>query len=274
MKVWIDLHGVPGSQNGYDNSGQLTKTPGWTQGDTVKQTLSVLQQIADKYAQPFYKSVVAAIELVNEPLPDKLAGGTAAVVQYSKDGYGEVRTVSSDMPVVVHDAFQNGTFWNNILTSGADYVVIDHHDYQVFSDEEVGLSAADHRQLVCSNAGTYSANVDHWVVVGEWSAAMTDCAAALNGYGIGSRYEGYYPGSTHHGSCSSINFIDTWDQTLKDNTRLYIETQLDVYERFTNGWVFWNFKTEASAEWDLFRLLNAGVFPQPLTSRQSQSICS
>ena len=103
---------------------------------------------------------------------------------------------------------------------------------------------------------------------------MTDCAAALNGYGIGARYEGYYPGSRHHGSCSNINFIDTWDQTLKDDTRQYIETQLDVYERFTNGWIFWNFKTEASAEWDLFRLLNVGVFPQPLTDRKFQSICS
>ena len=141
MKVWIDLHGVPGSQNGYDNSGQLTKTPSWTQGDTVKQTLSVIDQIAGKYAQPFYQSVVVAIELVNEPLPDKLAGGADTVVQYSKDGYGEVRKVSQ-MPVVIHDAFQNGTFWDGVLTSGADYVVIDHHEYQVFSDYEVGLSAA------------------------------------------------------------------------------------------------------------------------------------
>ena len=85
--------------------------------------------------------MVVAIELVNEPFPNKLAGGTDAVVQYSKDAYGEVRKVS-DTPVVVHDAFQNGTFWDGVLTSGADYVVIDHHEYQVFSDYEVGLSAA------------------------------------------------------------------------------------------------------------------------------------
>lgn len=103
---------------------------------------------------------------------------------------------------------------------------------------------------------------------------MTDCAAALNGYGIGARYDNTYVPSTYHGSCGSINFIDTWDQTLKDNTRRFIETQLDVYERFTDGWVFWNFKTEASAEWDLFRLLDAKVFPQPLTDRKFNSICS
>ena len=102
--------------------------------------MSVIDQIAEKYAQPFYQSVVAAIELVNEPLPDKLTDGTDAVVQYSKDGYGEVRKVNQT-PVIIHDAFQQGTFWNGILTDGADYVVIDHHEYQVFSDYEVGLSA-------------------------------------------------------------------------------------------------------------------------------------
>ncbi len=35
-----------------------------------------------------------------------------------------------------------------------------------------------------------------------------------------------------------------------------------------------NFKTEASPEWDAFRLIDAGIFPQPLSSRQFSSICS
>ena len=129
---------------------------------------------------------------------------------------------------------------------------------------------------VCSNANTYAANVDHWVVVGEWTAAMTDCAPALNGYGLGTRWEGSYPltgavPSTR--SCGQINFIDTWNQTLKDNTRRYIEAQIDVYEQQTQGWVFWNFKTEASAEWDLERLLAADVFPN-LNGYKPSSLCS
>ena len=119
LKVYIDLHGAPGSQNGFDNSGQriLTPdTPKWTTGDTVKQTLAVIQLIANKYAQPSYQDVVVAIELLNEPLASKLAGGTDAVVQYYNDAYGDVRQVS-DSPVILHDAFQNGTFWNGVLTS-------------------------------------------------------------------------------------------------------------------------------------------------------------
>jgi len=103
---------------------------------------------------------------------------------------------------------------------------------------------------------------------------MTDCAAALNGYQIGARYDGTYPGSSHVGSCADINFIDTWSQVLKDDTRGYIEAQLEVYEQYTQGSIFWNFKTEASAEWDLFRLLDAGVFPNPITDRKFSQICS
>ena len=75
-------------------------------------------------------------------------------------------------------------------------------------------------------------------------------------------------------SCANKNNIAAWDQTMKDDKRGYIEAQLEVYEQYTRGWVFWNFKTEASAEWDLFKLIDAGVFPQPLTARKFNQICS
>ena len=95
-----------------------------------------------------------------------------------------------------------------------------------------------HRQYVCNNAYTYS-GADKWTIVGEWSAAMTDCAAALNGYGIGARYEGNYPGSSYVGSCANINFMETWSQAMKDDTRGYIEAQMEAFEQHTQGWIFW-----------------------------------
>jgi len=49
---------------------------------------------------------------------------------------------------------------------------------------------------------------------------------------------------------------------------------METFESSTNGWIFWNFKTEASAEWDAFRLIDAGVFPQPLNNRQYSAICT
>ena len=283
LKVHIDLHGAPGSQNGYDNSGhrlgQLTQqsfvnAPTWTQGDTVDQTLNVIGKIAGKYAKQSYQDVVVGIELLNEPNPKTLQGGTDAVVQYSKDAYGRVRDVSNTH-TIIHDAFQNGSFWDGtLLPPGAQNVIIDHHEYQVFSNEQLQLSPQGHRDAVCSGKGAYANDGHHYVIVGEWTAAMTDCAAGLNGWGIGARYDGWYPASPRIGSCDTINYIDQWSDQLKEDTRRYIEAQLDVFEGFTDGWIFWNFKTEGSPEWDLFRLLDNKIFPQPLTNRKYQSLCS
>ena len=293
LKVIIDLHGAPGSQNGFDNSGQRTTTLLWQTGNNVARTLAVLETIQTKYGASSYDDVIAGIELLNEPLTPAL--DLNAVKQFEKDGYNQQRAVSQSRVVVVQDGFQQPSSYNGFLTpsdNNAQRVALDHHEYQVFTPALVALQPWQHRQLVCNNAYTYS-GADKWTFVGEWSAAMTDCAAALNGYGIGARYDGTYPGSSYVGSCANINFIETWSQTFKDDTRAYIEAQLETFEKQTQGWVsaflfhavtgrlltflrqiFWNFKTEASPEWDAFRLLDAGIFPQPLTSRKFGQICT
>ena len=138
LKVWIDLHGAPGSQNGFDNSGH-NGTVGWGTGSTVANTLSVIQQIANKYAQDQYQDVVAAIEVLNEPLATSIAGGLDTVLGYYDNAYGDIRSIS-DTEVMVHDAFQTGTTFNDVLTSSGGNVVIDHHEYQVFTEELINLS--------------------------------------------------------------------------------------------------------------------------------------
>lgn len=273
LKIIIDLHGAPGSQNGYDNSGQRMAAPTWGSGDTVKQTLQVLQTISNKYAQQQYQDVVIGIQLLNEPLIGRLDEGT--VRQFYRDGYGQTRTVS-DTPVILHDGFKPPNTWNAFLTpsdNNAQNVAIDHHEYQVFDFTEVAWQPWQHRQAVCNNAESYN-GADKWTFVGEWTGAMTDCAKYLNGRGVGARYDGSYPGSSHVGSCAWQNDVNQWPQTYKDDTRGYIEAQMTAYEAKTQGWFFWNFKTEGAAEWDLFRLLDAGVFPQPLDNRKFGAICT
>ncbi|KAK3114418.1 glucan exo-1,3-beta-glucosidase [Teratosphaeriaceae sp. CCFEE 6253] len=271
LKVMVDLHGAPGSQNAFDNSGQRLATPGWQSGDNVAKTLRVLKTMQTKYGASSYDDVIAGIELLNEPLTTAL--DLNAVKQFELDGYGQQRDVSQSRVVIIQDGFQQPSSYNGWLSSGgAHNVALDHHEYQVFTPELVAMPPWQHRQYVCNNANTYAGS-DKWTFVGEWSAAMTDCAAALNGYGIGARYEGNYPGSTFVGSCATVNFMETWTQQFKDDTRGYIEAQMEAFERYTQGWVFWNFKTEASPEWDAFRLIDAGIFPQPLSDRQFSQIC-
>ncbi|KAH8596733.1 glycoside hydrolase family 5 protein [Bisporella sp. PMI_857] len=265
LKIWIDLHGAPKSQNGFDNSGHRTTSPAWQQGDSVAQTLAVLQTITQKYAKPEYQDVVVAIELLNEPLGPAL--NLDVLKQFTRDSYGQVRAVS-DTPVVFSDAFNTPSSWNNFL-GGSDTdaynAIIDHHEYQVFTNDLVAMSPAQHIQQVSTNAPSYGGS-DKWVVVGEWTAAMTDCAPALNGYGIGARYDGTYPGSSVVGSCAGKSDITTWDEQFKSDTRAYIQAQIAAFEQQA-GWIFWNFKTEGAHEWDAFKLLDNGIFPALYSSK-------
>jgi glucan 1,3-beta-glucosidase len=53
------------------------------------------------------------------------------------------------------------------------------------------------------------------IVVGEWTAAITDCAPALNRYGIGARFDGTFVGSIYTGSYADKNNIANWNDTFK-----------------------------------------------------------
>ncbi|RDW94953.1 hypothetical protein BP5796_00716 [Coleophoma crateriformis] len=271
LQVWIDLHGAPASQNGFDNSGQRTSTPEWTAGSSVSATEDVIRIIAQKYAQPAYDDVVAGIELLNEPLMSSLPGGRAGTQAFYQDGFNIVRE-TGQTSVIFHDGFATPNTWNGFLTgSGGQGALVDHHEYQVFSNADVALTPEEHAAAVQGRTESWGTGQDKFLFCGEWTAAMTDCAAALNGYGIGARYDGTYSkqnpdgsfsSSTFVGSCGSINYIDQWTEYNKTSTTNYIQAQITSFESMTQGWVFWNFKTEASAEWDLFRLIDAGVWPK------------
>ena len=103
---------------------------------------------------------------------------------------------------------------------------------------------------------------------------MTDCAPYLNGYQKGSRWEGNFNGSPPSGrQCGGINTVSTWSAYTKDYMTRFITAQIDAYLQKTQGFFFWNFKTEGAAEWDMFALLDAGVFPN-LKNYQPKSICT
>lgn len=190
-----------------------------------------------------------------------LAGGKSATQGYYQAGFNIVRE-TGNTAVVFHDGFDDPSGWNGFLTGqGSSGALVDHHEYQAFTSGDVALSPEQHVELVYSRASQWAQGQDKFVICGEWSAAMTDCAPFLNGYGIGARYDGTYPASTYVGSCGNINSIDNWSDYQKQTTTNYIRAQLNVFESQIQGWIFWNFKTEGAAEWDLFRLIDHGVWP-------------
>ncbi|KAL8994223.1 MAG: hypothetical protein Q9169_005739 [Polycauliona sp. 2 TL-2023] len=265
LKVMLDLHGAPGSQNGFDNSGKYGSI-GWQQGDTVSQTLNAIRNLADRYKGD--TDVVSAIELLNEPLGPNLNMG--GVQDFYGKGSEIVKSASTNFAVALHDAFQ--TDWSQ-FGGGVDNVMIDTHQYQIFSPDEVGLSPSQHVSRAC-DLGPKLASTNKWIVVGEWSGAQTDCAKWLNGLGKGARYDGSFPDSRYTGNCNgkSVGSVSALSSDDKNNIRSFIEAQLDAYEQHT-GWFFWTWKTESAPEWDMQDLIAGGLFPQPLNSRQHPNQC-
>lgn len=271
LKVILDLHGAPGSQNGFDNSGR-TGAITWQSGDNVPNTLVAIQNLANRYASQ--SDVVTTIELLNEPA--NWGNDMSAVRKFYYDGLGNVRT-KGDTAVMIHDAFLDPTSWNGFMNtqSGVNNVMLDTHIYQIFSQGEVSMKPCAHVQTACASAGRIRAT-DKWTVVGEWTAAQTDCAKWLNGLGKGARYDGTLPSSSsgNYGSCEKKyeGTVDDMLQVDKTNLQYFVEAQLDAYEAHT-GWIFWTWKTESAPEWHFQNLTRAGLIPQPLTSRKVPSQC-
>jgi glucan 1,3-beta-glucosidase len=268
LKVLLDLHGAPGSQNGFDNSGRYGPIA-WLQGDTVAQTVTAIQNLAQHYSGD--SDVVTAIELLNEPAGWAL--NLDGIKNFYNSGYQTVRANAGDTVVCIHDAFQDFQSWNGFLSQPSGNVMLDTHQYQIFSPAENAMSPAAHVSTACA-LGPKLAGTDKWTIVGEWTGAQTDCAKWLNILGKGARYDGTFPGSSTVGSCNGkyTGTVAALSNDDKNNLRHFIEAQLDAYERHT-GWIFWTWVTESAPEWHMKDLLANGLFPQPLTSRQYPGQC-
>ncbi|KAI9850131.1 MAG: exo-1,3-beta-glucanase [Thelocarpon superellum] len=276
LKVLIDLHGAPGSQNGADNSGRAGPI-NWGTGDTIQQTLDAVRALAERYATSISQDVVTAIQPLNEPrVPPIALDGGSGVKSFDYNSWGTVRDSDSATVLCIHDAFLGTEYWQGFMNvqSGVWDVMLDTHQYQVFSVGALQLSAQGHVQTACDYGRNNLRGLDKWTIVGEWSGAATDCAKWLNGLGRGARYDGTYGGTPYVGNCVGKyegSVADMLPQD-KDNLGTFIEAQMDAYEQAT-GWIFWTWKTESAPEWNFQDLLANGLIPQPITSRRHGNQC-
>ena len=264
LKVMIDLHGAPLSQNGFDNSGQYGSVR-WTQGDSVQHTLNVLNKIRDDHAS---HPAVSAIQLLNEPLGPSL--DMNVVRQFYMDGWGNLK--NSEVAITFHDAFQGVTSWGN-WGAGMWNLLLDTHHYEIFDNGMVSQDLNGHIKQAC-DFGNQMASTGKNTIAGEWTGGLTDCAKWLNGKDKGARYDGTLSGSSKVGDCAGkyTGSVAALSNDDKYNIGRFIEAQLDAYEKAA-GWIFWTWKTEGAPEWDMQDLLANGIFPQPLTNRKYPNQC-
>lgn len=146
----IDLHGAPGSQNGFDNSyvpdplssllhldkatassrNELTtrglrSTREWFRNSTnLDRTISALSTLSSDFTDASYNRTVIAIELVNEPFPQS-PDEVGFLRDFYQKAYGAVRGASkdTDMVVALDAAFQGLGVWEGFMTPPDFYEV-------------------------------------------------------------------------------------------------------------------------------------------------------
>ncbi|ODQ82121.1 glycoside hydrolase family 5 protein [Babjeviella inositovora NRRL Y-12698] len=268
LKVWIDLHGVPGSQNGFDNSGKRGGVD-WLKNRTyISTTYGVLDYIFGKYGQANYSDTIVGIELVNEPLGPLLNMTEVENIYYNSYQSAKAKYHVQDT-IVLQDAFQWIGYWDSFLSNETSpAVMIDHHHYEVFTVDQLKASIGVHVSNINSFGNSIVQHLaNHSAVVGEWSAALTDCVRWLNGVNMGARYDGTFQNDEVIGTCDNITDWKKWTKDQKRHTREFVEVQLDAYNQ-TSGWIFWCWKTEDTIEWDFKRLVALDLMPQPLSARK------
>ncbi|KAF3447305.1 hypothetical protein FNV43_RR12488 [Rhamnella rubrinervis] len=222
LKIIIDLHAAPGSQNGWEHSGSRDGTQEWGQTDnTIHQTVAVIEFLTSRYAQ---SPSLYAVELINEPLSPGVSLET--VTKYYKAGYAAVRRHSSKAYVI----FSNRLGPMEPLelfpfASGLSGSVIDVHYYNLFSEDFKKMSAQQNIDFVYTNRSAQlnlvTTSNGPLTFVGEWVAE--------------------------------------WDVkgATKEDYQRFAKAQLDVYGRATFGWAYWALKN-VNKHWSLQWKINNG----------------
>lgn len=279
IKVLLDLHGAPGSQNGFDNSGKRGEIH-FQDDDNSDRAARVLGQMSELMKEWIDQGVMrpetlAGIEFLNEPFGWFEPVWQAVREKFYYDGYEQIRRVFPDesVPIALQTGFRDFSEYDDYMQPPEFVgIYLDLHEYQCFGDFWNGLAAMPggwetHLTAACN----YGDNVDklkHPAFTGEFSLEVTDCQKYLDG----GYAEPYVPPNASPETCAYYNDDwSTYQDDYKEFLKSYFLAQIDGYEKKPNGhgWYFWTGKTENNCgpEWDFIFLIQQGVIPQDLCNR-------
>ncbi|KAF7374908.1 Glycoside hydrolase family 5 protein [Mycena sanguinolenta] len=280
IHVILDLHGAPGSQNGFDNSGQRTSTTEWENSSANQtRTVDTIRYFAEQLG-----GLVDIIELLNEPATFLSDSYPATLRQYWQNGYSAIRAAGdTSNQVMIGDGFMGVDSWTDFMTyPGKCFALALQATFMLpqalpalswIIIPELSRTFDEHISFACSSIADLSnfAKNNIWTVVGEWSTAPTDCTQWLNGRGVGARWDGtWYTPNTPLGSCAG--WTGSYSNFSADY-KTYWEVQVTMGES-VQGWVYWTWKAENSDEWSYQKGLEGGWIPQDPTDRLYPNICS
>ena len=250
LKILIDLHTAPYSQNGFDNGGLSGIIKWHKKPENIEFELSVIERLAQRYAG---RKALYGIELLNEPAsadilktlngrykarhPEQAEGSEPVPFELLKkfyvEGYQRVRKYcNSSVAVVLHDYF-NLELWDDFMPADEyENVVIDTHMYLFMLEQKMQDKAVkNYEEMITQGFGKRLARAQkyHPVIVGEWCIAnkSNEVRAA----------------KTEVEKAPYYRQIGEWELAAWENC---------------SGWIFWNYKlhTPGRNDWDYVRAVD------------------
>ncbi|KAJ9109942.1 hypothetical protein QFC20_003142 [Naganishia adeliensis] len=253
IKATIDLHGVPGSQNGQDNSGLSNIVSFQANQTNFDRAVAAIRNLTEEFSKDIYNGTVTTIELMNEPRISDANFTMSELKAFYSAASRTVRQYSEgSLRVLIHDAFWGPGYWSgfnpieNTTSTSPEWLDIDLHNYFAFAPNN-NLPQDEILEKIC-NTSQYLRNTASLspVLVGEWSLET-----------------GTAPTASPLGRVAQSQARRTWFRKL-------FEAQLASYSAY--GWYFWTWKTEYDINtWSYARGRRDGWIP-PDISNTSQLV--
>ncbi|KAL1671394.1 glycoside hydrolase family 5 protein [Schizophyllum commune] len=268
IRIYLDLHSLPGSQNGWNHSGRMgaVNFMHGTMGlANAQRTLTYLRILVEFVSQAQYREVVPIVGIVNEILWSAI--GETGVKSWYQVAYDTIResTGMGEGPyIVVHDGFQGPPKFEGFM-EGADRLILDQHPVSISATNEMAIAYTivqyiafqnDHTSSDWAIATNQSSKVFGITLGGEFSAAINDCGYWLSGIGSVPGYPDCGPFDDWH------NYNDTMKGVLNDMAL----ASMDALQ----NWFFWTWKignsttlgTSSSPMWHYKLGLQEGWIPK------------
>ncbi len=285
LKILIDLHTAPLSQNGFDNGGicgvcRWSRTP-----EEVEFVLDVLEKLARRYEG---RKGLFGITPINEPItepmwstmdvpnrykavdPELAAGSAPNTMEFLRGFYRRAFDriaphLGEDQYVVFHDAFRLKD-WKEFLQEDRFHgrVILDTHQYLMVA-EAYGCeqTPAGYVKYIEDVWAKDIAEVEEYVpvVVGEW--------CVFNSYAVGVDTKG---GQT---SLNGLDFSGNQEVFTPEQKKMIYQTianaQLLAWQK-GSGYFYWSYKLLLDTvnepnwigwdSWDLGKCVDQGWFPR------------
>ncbi|KAK7053265.1 hypothetical protein VNI00_003891 [Paramarasmius palmivorus] len=246
LRINLDLHAVPGSQNGWNHSGRLGDV-NWLMGPmglaNAQRTLDYIRILAEFISQPQYRDVITMFGIINEPRADGYAGSDQIEAFYA-EAYRIIREITGigeGAWISYHDAFRPRDAWAGFMAN-ADRIMLDDHPYIAFGGQDArGWGAKSDQVCAWSADVKKSMSAFGMTAAGEFSLAINDCGLWVTGVGDGTRYEGDYkpdPTFPRIGSCTTWTDWTQFTATTKAEMKQFAMSSFDALQNY----FFWTWK--------------------------------